>query len=218
MMILLCSLSLGAATVDAPKKMDMFLFENPFLIGQWVVLNPMPDELPDDFLYIRLQLESNYRFSIAIKRKDKSVDSWQGDFTVDDGVLTLGPNSHDPQIYSYRVNPHKLLLNGVAFTKLLPAHLSGYWQSTYIRGVDVASSQLSHITLQLEPNFYFSIHSMTQDGTIKSREGVYYIEDNNISFIFQDGEQTSQFSLQAKQLILSSNDLDMYIAFQRDDE
>ncbi|MBD1574699.1 hypothetical protein HC725_15710 [Vibrio sp. S17_S38] len=215
-LILLCSLTLGATTVEAPKKMDMFLFENPFLIGSWYVVNPSAQELPDDFLYIRLQLESNYRFTIAIKRKDLSTDTWKGDFTADDGTLTLGPNSQAPQIYSYNVNPSQLMLNGVMFIKTMPMNLAGEWHSTQITGKDVTSSQLVDIDLNLDHNFYFSIHSITDNGKTKYREGVYYIEDNNIYFIYKDGEQSSQFSIQSKQLVLSSTDDDMYIAFQKD--
>lgn len=215
-LILLCSLTIGATTVEIPKKMDMFLFENPFLIGSWYVFNPSAQELADDFLYIHLQLESNYRFTIAIKRKDLSTDTWKGDFTADNGTLTLGSNSQAPQIYSYDVNPSQLMLNGVIFIKTMPTHLAGKWHSTHITGKDVTPSQLVDIDLNLDPNFYFSIHTITGNGKIKYREGVYFIEDNNIYFIYKDGEQTSQFSIQPKQLVLSSTDDDMYIAFQKD--
>lgn len=211
--MLLSSLTLGAATVDSPQKNDMFLFDNPFLVGQWHVINPSPEIIPEDFLSITLQLESNYQFEIQIKRKDRSVHAWSGEYSADGNKIVLGINSESPQTYQYDVNTNQLLLNGVAFNKMAPEHLSGYWRSIEVRGSDVQSSFVSDIDLVLYPNFYFSIQSFAKNGHNKYRDGVYYIEDNYIYFIYNDGEQSSQYILNPHQLVLSSQD--MYIAFQR---
>lgn len=213
--MLLSSLTLGASAFDSPKKYDMFLFDNPFLIGQWHVINPSPETIPEDFLAITLQLESNYQFEIQIKRKDRTVHSWSGEYSVDGAKMVLGVESKSPQIYEYSVNANQLSLNGVAFSKTVPEHLSGYWRSTEVRGTDVKSSLVSDIDLVLYPNFYFSIQSFTTKGGNKYRDGIYYIEDNYIYFIYNDGEQASQYALNSHQLVLSSQDEDMYIAFQR---
>ncbi|MGO2341216.1 hypothetical protein [Vibrio litoralis] len=215
LIVLLSSLALGAAAFESPKKYDMFLFDNPFLIGQWHVINPAPETIPEDFLSITLELESNYQFGIQIQRKDRTVHSWSGEYSIDDSEIVLGVESESPQTYQYTVNPNQLLLNGVAFSKTVPEHLSGYWRSTEVRGSDVESSFVSDIDLVLYPNFYFSIQSFTSKGSNKYRDGIYYIEDNYIYFIYNDGEQASQYALNSQQLVLSSQDADMYIAFQR---
>lgn len=213
--ILLSSLTLGASAFDLPKKHDMFLFDNPLLIGQWHVINLSPETIPADFLAITLQLKSSYYFELQIKRKDKTVHSWSGEYSIDGTKLVLGLGSESVQTYQYSVNPSQLLLNGVAFNKTAPEHLSGYWRSTEVRGGDVKSSFVSDIDLVLYPNFHFSIQSFTTKGNNKYRDGIYYIEDNNIYFIYNDGEQASQYALNSQQLVLSSQEADMYIAFQR---
>lgn len=213
MIILLSCLTLGS--IDPPIKHDMFLFEDPFLIGQWSIINPEPRNEHIDFQSISLSLESNYRFNISVKRKGHTRDSWAGEYSVENNQLIIGANSVHPQIFQYRVYPNQLVLNGVTLYKTMPPHLSGYWQSTEVRGADVMSGYISTIDLILNPDFYFSIQSTATNGLNKYREGVYYIEDNNIYFIFKDGEQASQFALKNNQLVLSSDDADMYIAFQR---
>ncbi|WP_417878976.1 hypothetical protein [Vibrio sp.] len=215
LIVLLSSLALGASAFESPKKYDMFLFDNPFLIGQWHVINPSPELIPEDFLSITLQLESNYQFEIQIKRKDHTVHSWSGKYSISSTEIILGIQSEVPQSYQYSVNANQLLLNGVAFNKTVPKNLSGYWRSVEVKGRDVTSSSVSDIDLVLYPNFYFSIQSFNEKGNNKYRDGVYYIEDNYIYFIYSDGEQSSQFALNSDHLVLSSHDVDMYIAFQR---
>lgn len=215
LIMLLSSLTLGASAFDSPKKYDMFLFDKPFLIGQWHVINPSPETIPEDFLAITLQFESNYQFGIQIQRKDKTVHSWSGEYSADDTDIVLGVESESPQTYQYTVNTNQLLLNGVAFSKTVPKHLSGYWRSTEVRGRDVESSFVSDIDLVLYPNFYFSIQSFTSKGSHKYRDGIYYIEDNYIYFIYNDGEQASQYALNSQQLVLSSQEADMHITFKR---
>lgn len=215
LIILLSCLTLGAAAFESPKKYDMNLFDNPFLVGQWKVINPSPDSIPDDFLSISLNLESNYLFDIHIERKDKTIDSWNGQYEVDGQNLVLGANSEAPQHYSYDVNANQLYLNGVAFQKIQPQHLAGFWRSTEVKGEDVISSFVSNIDLILYPNFFFTIQTYNSKGSNKYRDGIYYLEDNYIYFIYTDGEQSSQYMIDYNRLVLSSNDADMYIAFKR---
>ncbi|WP_105902118.1 hypothetical protein [Vibrio gangliei] len=214
--MLLSCLTLGAANIDPPIKHDMFLFETPFLIGKWHIINPnLETRNSDEFLSITLLLESNYRFRIWVRNKDHTVKTWSGDYSADEHNLVIGLSSSSPQTFEYNVNPSQLILNGVTMTKILPRYLSGYWRSSVVKGDDVSASKISEIDLVLYPNFYFSIQSFTYTGMKKYRDGVYYIEDNNIYFIFDDGEQESQFALKRDQLFLTNEDSDTYIAFHR---
>ncbi|HBV76013.1 MULTISPECIES: hypothetical protein [Vibrio] len=215
LVMLLSCLTLGASAFETPKKYDMQLFDLPFLIGQWKVINPSPETIPDDFLSISLSLESNYLFDIRIERKDRTIDSWQGEYKADRQDIILGINSETPQHYTYDVNANQLYLNGVAFQKVQPQYLSGFWKSTEVKGQDVVSSLVSNIDLTLYPNFYFSIQSYNAKGRHKYRDGIYYIEDNFIYFVYNDGEQSSQYIIDSNRLVLSSSETDMHITFQR---
>ncbi|MFV0575341.1 MAG: hypothetical protein ACK5NC_08035 [Vibrio sp.] len=201
--------------VESPKRQDIFLFEKPFLIGKWYVENPDPHFFPQNFHSITLVLASDYSFHIQLVNKDNSVLVWAGKYNATDDVLVIGSDSENPQQYQYSVNANQLIVNGVPFAKLSPKNLTGYWRSTEVRGSDIASSSLSHIDLVLYPNFYFSIQSSNKNGNNKYRDGVYYTEDNHIFFLYNDGEQASQYSLSTNNLILTSPDEDMYIDFRR---
>ncbi|TOB46829.1 hypothetical protein CGK05_24915, partial [Vibrio parahaemolyticus] len=77
-------------------------FDTPFLIGDWYLMNPRPDESAENFRAIKLSLGSDYTFSIDIQKKDYSVDHWEGMYNANEDTIVLGLNTDEPQIYAYR--------------------------------------------------------------------------------------------------------------------
>src|SRR5690606_6410823 len=77
MMIFACLslVSTGPAfSVNDSDNRDLTQFDQPFLLGDWYLINPNPEESRENFLAIKLNLESDYTFAIDIQKKDYSVD------------------------------------------------------------------------------------------------------------------------------------------------
>lgn len=62
-----CCLSVFAG--ENTQEDDLSHFDTPFLIGDWYLMNPRPDESAENFRAIKLSLGSDYTFSIDIQKK-----------------------------------------------------------------------------------------------------------------------------------------------------
>lgn len=51
------------------REDELSHFDTPFLIGDWYLMNPNPEESAENFRAIKLSLGSDYSFSIDIQRK-----------------------------------------------------------------------------------------------------------------------------------------------------
>lgn len=201
-------------SMNGPIK-DLTQFDQPFLLGDWYLLNPAPEESEENFLAIKLSFESDYSFSIDIQKKDSSVDHWEGMYTANSDTLILGLNSDDPQVYEYKSNHNLLFLNGVTFTKALPNALAGMWSSTSLSGQDFFADKLTEVLLILQPDFVFLFKASGSDGNETTHQGVYYMEGDHLVLLYEDGEQDTRYTLQQDQLTLDMEGGSMYAVLNR---
>lgn len=110
---------------------------------------------------------------------------------------------------------NQFLLDGARFTKLAPENLPGKWRSSQISGQDVGDS-VSEIALSLRPDFLFSAEVSGKNGKKKEHRGIYFIEDDRIVLIYEDGQQDSQFRLGSNTLTLSNKQFGMEAVMRRE--
>ncbi|CAH0526006.1 hypothetical protein [Vibrio hippocampi] len=213
MLIIFCSFSV----VSSPSRdnNDLTHFDQPFLLGDWYLVNPEPDNETDSFLAIKLSLESNYTFSIDIQKSDYSVEHWSGLFSANEETLILGLNSEDPQIYDYQSNHNKLNLNGVLFTKALSNGLAGIWSSVTVSGDDKQAKIINQMDLILQPDFVFTFRVRSDAGDEAIHSGVYYTEDDHLVLLYQNGEHDTTYTLTEDELTLEVEDGDMFAVLNR---
>lgn len=210
------SSAVGATSAETAKaKVDLTQFDQPFMLGDWYLFNPSPSESDIGFSTIRLHIASDYRFSIEIQNLDNSVDYWHGDYGLSADTLILGLNSDTPQIYRYHVNHNQLLLNGIQFYKGYPSELVGQWSSEEIGGEDILASNVSKVTLTIQPDFIFLFMSESSNGGIVAYQGVYYLEGDNLVLMYEKGEQNSRYIIKNDLLTLRSDEVDMYAVMNR---
>ena len=215
LIIILACFSIGTARAELSMKGDLTQFDYPFLLGDWYLFNPDPQQSEEDFLTIRLSLASDYRFVIQVEKKDYSVDYWQGLYTVGIDTLILGINTEVPQSYQYRSSHNRLMLNGITFIKGLPNAIAGAWTSRNIQGDDILASNVNQMDLILQPDFVFLFMAQSRDGTFVTHEGVYYMEDDHLILMYEEGEQDSRYTLNKNTLTLKSENFDMYAELSR---
>jgi len=210
------SLSVSATGAEMIRnKNDLTQFDFPFMLGDWYLINPSPEEEQSDFLAIRLHIASDYRFSIEIQNKDLSVNYWQGEYSLSNDTLVLGLSSKTPQIYRYLVNHNQLMLNGIQFSKGYPSALIGRWKSEEIRGEDILASNVTKVSLTIQPDFMFLFMSESEDGNLAAYQGIYYYEGDHLVLMYEKGEQNSRYRVDNNTLILESPDFDMYTVMNR---
>jgi hypothetical protein len=190
-------------------------FDYPFLLGDWYLLNPNADNGNDDFRTIRLSFTSNFDFLIQIQKRDYSVDQWSGSYSVGDEAIVLGLNTDIPQYYEYKISHNRLLLNGITFYKLLNKEMAGIWTSESLSGEDLLASNVSKMDLVLQPDFVFLFRSSNDSGAQSVHHGVYYIENDQLILLYENGEHESTFTLQDDQLTLEGEESDMFAVLNR---
>ncbi|MGR5306016.1 hypothetical protein [Vibrio mediterranei] len=213
--LLLCVLSFGVLSDTRKDNNDLTQFDQPFLLGDWYLVNPSPDEGPDTFLAIKLSLGSNYTFSIDIQKQDYSIEHWEGLFTANDDTIILGLNSDEPQVYNYSGNHNMLNLNGVVFTKALLNALAGIWSSVSVSGDDKHAQEIARMDLILQPDFVFTFRVSSSDGDEAIHSGVYYTENDHIVLLYKDGEHDATYTLNQDELTLEVEDGDMFAVLNR---
>lgn len=194
---------------------DLTQFDYPFLLGDWYLVNPFPDESGDDFVVIRLHIASNYSFAIEIQKFDDTYEYWTGEYIVDRDTLVLGADIENQQIYSYTVSHNQLMLNGIYFSKGYHSELVGNWTSEAIQGDDILASKVSKLNLTLQPDFMFLFMAESHDGNMAAYQGVYYFEGDSLVLMYEKGEQNNRYSIEEGQLTLQSNDFDMLAVMNR---
>lgn len=210
------SYSVSATSAEIIKnRTDITQFDFPFMLGDWYLINPSPDEGHVDFLAIRLHISSDYQFAIEIQNKDLSVHYWQGDYSLSSDTLVLGLNSETPQTYSYLASHNQLMLNGIQFSKGYPSALVGRWKSEEIRGDDILASNVSTVSLTLQPDFMFLFMSESDDGNLAAYQGIYYYEGEHLVLIYEKGEHNSKYKVDNNTLTLEGAGFDMYTVMNR---
>ncbi|RTZ16891.1 hypothetical protein EJ063_08885 [Vibrio aquaticus] len=210
---LILSFSIYAET--SRDNSDLTQFDQPFLLGDWYLVNPNPEESQENFLAIKLTLDSNYSFNIDIQKRDYSVDHWEGLYTANDDTLILGLNTSEPQIYEYSANHNLLNLNGVVFTKALSNSLAGMWSSAHLTGDDVSASDVHQLDLILQPDFVFMFRVSNDDGDEAVHKGVYYTEGEHLVLLYENGEHETKYTLNSDTLTLEMEQGAMYAVLNR---
>ncbi|MCG6216330.1 hypothetical protein [Vibrio furnissii] len=204
-----------AFSVTDSNSKDLTQFDQPFLLGDWYLVNPNPEESRENFLAIKLNFSSDYTFAIDIQKKDYSVDHWEGMFAANNDTIILGLNSDEPQVYEYKGNHNLLHLNGVTFTKALSNALAGIWSSTSLSGNDLSAESIQSVDLILQPDFVFLFRASGDNGTEAIHRGVYYTEGNHLVLMYEDGEHDTRYTLNQNQLTLEVEDGSMFAVMDR---
>lgn len=194
---------------------DLTQFDQPFLLGDWYLINQNPEESKENFLAIKLSLDSNYSFKIDIQKRDYSVDHWEGFYTANDDTLILGLNTSEPQIYEYSANHNMLNLNGVMFTKALSNSLAGMWSSQQLSGDDMSANDVHQLDLILQPDFVFMFRVSNDDGDEAIHKGVYYTEGEHLVLLYENGEHETTYTLNSDTLTLEMEQGAMYAVLNR---
>jgi len=213
--VLLTCFSLSCFANEVRDNSDLTQFDQPFLLGDWYLVNPNPEQSEENFLAIKLSLDSNYSFKIDIQKRDYSVDHWEGLYTANEDTLILGLNTEEPQIYNYSSNHNMLNLNGVVFTKALPNALAGMWSSAKLSGHEFLASEVEQVDLILQPDFVFMFRVSNEDGAEAIHKGVYYTEGEHLVLLYENGEHETRYSLNSDILTLEMEEGALYAILNR---
>ncbi|GLT19281.1 hypothetical protein GCM10007938_30630 [Vibrio zhanjiangensis] len=212
---LLTCLSLSCLANEVRDNSDLTQFDQPFLLGDWYLVNPNPEQSEENFLAIKLNLDSTYSFKIDIQKRDYSVDHWEGLYMANDDTLILGMNTPEPQTYSYSSNHNMLNLNGVVFTKALSNALAGMWSSAQLSGEEFVTSEVQQMDLILQPDFVFMFRVSNDDGDEAIHKGVYYTEGEHLVLLYENGEHETRYSLNSDILTLEMEEGALYAVLNR---
>ncbi|WP_070963401.1 hypothetical protein [Vibrio sonorensis] len=213
--LILACISFTVAANKAPKESDLTQFDLPFLIGDWYLINPNPEESQENFLAIKLTLDSGFNFQIDIQKKDYSVDHWEGLYNANEDTIVLGVNSDEPQVYQYSANHHMLNLNGVIFTKALSNSLAGKWTSEQMKGDEQVVQDGHKMDLILQPDFVFLFRVSNETGDEAVHRGVYYTEDDHLVLLYENGEHDAKYTLNRDTLTIEMDDGEMFAVLNR---
>ncbi len=201
--VAILSFMCSGSGLSSSHKNDLTQFNFPFLIGEWYLVNPAPEDPHQDFMSIHLTLSSSYTFAVQVKKRDSSVEYWEGGYTASQDTLMLGTHTLEPQIYTYQTTHNRLMLNGVTFFKALSRSLVGYWQSEYLSGTELDVVGVTRIQLILQPDFLFFIRSVDGQGNEAVHRGVYYTENDHLVLLYDQGEHDTRFQVSADQLTVN---------------
>ncbi|CAM3635405.1 hypothetical protein [Vibrio aquimaris] len=213
--VLLTCISLSCLANEVRDNSDLTQFDQPFLLGDWYLVNPNPEQSEENFLAIKLSLDSNYSFKIDIQKRDYSVDHWEGLYTANEDTLILGLNTSEPQTYNYSSNHNMLNLNGVVFTKALSNALAGMWSSAKLGGHEFVASEVQQMDLILQPDFVFMFRVSNSEGDEAIHKGVYYTEGEHLVLLYENGEHETRYSLNSDILTLEMEEGALYAVLNR---
>ncbi|CAH1206108.1 FOG: WD40 repeat [Vibrio harveyi] len=208
-----CCFSVSGAETN--KEDELSHFDTPFLIGDWYLMNPNPDDSSENFRAIKLTLGSDYTFSIDIQKKDYSIDHWEGLYNANEDTIVLGLNTDEPQIYAYRNNHNTLDLNGVTFTKGLSNALAGIWSSSQVGGDGMLANNINQMDLILQPDFVFMFRVSNEEGEEAVKQGVFYTEGEHLVLLYENGEHGTRYTLNQNELTIQDSNGDMYAVLNR---
>ncbi|MGO1296616.1 MAG: hypothetical protein ACTMIA_04815 [Vibrio sp.] len=175
---------------------DLTYFDHPFLLGDWYFVNPHPEQTPDGYRSIYVQLRSDYHFQIDVKKQDHSVQHWQGLFSASDDTLQFQFNSGEKHNYAYQSSHNTLYMNGLYFYKALPRELAGQWTSQNVKNIEKRNNHaIDRIDLLIKPDFVFSFRSVNHQGGETEHQGVFYIEQNHLVLMYENGQHDAKYSV-----------------------
>ena len=215
--ILVVTLFLSTFAIHA-RASNLTEFDYPLLLGDWYWFSNSDEGVESEganYRAMNIKFKSNYRFVIRLLQTDGNVDEWDGTYDIDESTVTFLSNGQPEQQHSYMLSYNQFLLDGARFTKLAPENLPGKWRSSQISGQDVGES-VSEIALSLRPDFLFSAEVSGKNGKKKEHRGIYFIEDDRIVLIYEDGQQDSQFRLGSNTLTLSNKQFGMEAVMRRE--
>ncbi|MEZ8093628.1 lipocalin family protein [Photobacterium swingsii] len=184
-------------------------FDYPLLLGDWYWFSTNDEGIESDgesYTAMNIKFTSNYDFVVRLLRADGSVDQWKGKYDVDETNITFRSSDQPEQLHSYMLSYNQFVLDGARFTKLAPENLPGQWHASRISGNDV-DEHITGLSILLRPDFLFSVEVKGTDGKMKEHRGIYYIEDNNIVLLYEDGQHESQYKLGSDNTLTLSNKL-----------
>ncbi|CAH1608549.1 MULTISPECIES: hypothetical protein [Vibrio] len=213
--ILLSFCCYSVSSAETNKEDELSHFDTPFLIGDWYLMNPNPEDSAENFRAIKLTLGSNYTFSIDIQKKDYSIDHWEGLYNANEDTIVLGLNTDEPQIYAYQNNHNTLDLNGVTFTKGLSNALAGIWSSSHVAGDGMLANNINQMDLILQPDFVFMFRVANESGEESVKQGVFYTEGEHLVLLYENGEHGTRYKLNQNELTIEDSSGEMYAVLNR---
>ena len=213
--ILLSVCCFSVSSAETNKEDELSHFDTPFLIGDWYLMNPNPDDSSENFRAIKLTLGSDYTFSIDIQKKDYSIDHWEGLYNANEDTIVLGLNTDEPQIYAYRNNHNTLDLNGVTFTKGLSDAHAGIWSRSQVGGDGMLANNINQMDLILQPDFVFMFRVSNEKGEESVKQGVFYTEGEHLVLLYENGEHGTRYTLNQNELTIEDSNGDMYAVLNR---
>ncbi|KIP71392.1 WD40 repeat protein [Vibrio harveyi] len=213
--ILLSFCCFSVSSAETNKEDELSHFDTPFLIGDWYLMNPNPEDSAENFRAIKLTLGSNYTFSIDIQKKDYSIDHWEGLYNANEDTIVLGLNTDEPQIYTYQNNHNTLDLNGVTFTKGLSNALAGIWSSSHVAGDGMLANNINQMDLILQPDFVFMFRVANESGEESVKQGVFYTEGEHLVLLYENGEHGTRYKLNQNELTIEDSSGEMYAVLNR---
>lgn len=198
------------------KAQDITQFDFPLLLGDWYWFSPYQNDAHKEGTYkaINIRFTSDNRFWVKLLDRNGNIEEGKGAFDLDETTMVLSDDYGDAQYHKYALNHNQLMLKDTEFTKILPHDLSGAWYSDVISGNDV-DQEVAEFALMLRADFLFSVRVLGKEGQSVTRRGVYFLEDDHLVLIYREGQQDSQFQLDANTLILSNSQFDMKTVLKR---
>ncbi|MGF1687869.1 hypothetical protein L4C36_14450 [Photobacterium japonica] len=200
------------------RASDLTEFDYPLLLGDWYWFSNTDEGVASEgsnYRAMNVKFKSNYRFVIRLLQVDGSVDEWDGIYDIDESTITFSSNDQPEQHHTYMLSYNQFMLDGARFTKLAPENLPGKWRSSRITGQDVGES-VSELAISLRPDFLFSAEVSGKNGKKIEHRGIYYLEDDRIVLIYEDGQHDSQFQLGSNTLTLSNKQFGMEAILERE--
>ncbi|MGL5336552.1 MAG: hypothetical protein ACRC9R_10505 [Enterovibrio sp.] len=193
------------------------------LIGDWYWFNlqwqPL-DHLSDKnqpYKGVSLHFLDNNEFHAYLLSADDREEHGVGFYEVTENKLFLSDNKGNMQAYSYELGNNELVLEGSIFVRLPPEYLTGSWYSTEFFGDDI-DKNVQQIFLTLRPNYAFSLTvSGTENGQFKKvkHNGSYYLDDDYLILVYEDGVHESKMQLDVDTLILTNEQFGMGMVLKR---
>ncbi|WP_087017700.1 lipocalin family protein [Thaumasiovibrio subtropicus] len=198
------------------KADDLTEFDYPLLLGDWYWFSPSEDGIESQgkqYRAMHVKFVSDYTYAIRLLRVDGEIDGWNGLYDIDEDNLSLTAEGHPTQTHDYQLSYNQFLLDGARFTKLAPENLPGEWVSSSVDGVDVIGEV--KMAINLRPDFLFSFSTQDGSGRFIEHRGIYFIEDDHLVLIYEDGQHDSRYSLASDTLTLSNEQFGMEAVFER---
>ncbi|EAS64636.1 lipocalin family protein [Photobacterium angustum] len=186
---------------------DITEFDYPFLLGNWYWFSSTEagvESEGESYRAMHVMFKSDYAFAMRLLRTDGKIEQWSGEYNIDETNITFVTEGEEDQMHTYMLSYNQFVLDGARFTKLAPENLPGNWKTSTISGSDVDHS-ISELSLTLRPDFLFSAEVSNNKGKSKEHRGIYYIEDNQLVLLYEDGQHDSEFELSSNDTLTLTN-------------